>query len=48
MKKFLTPEISVTVLTPVNSVMDDITISTEQGFDGEEKIITDQTEDAIW
>ncbi len=48
MKEFLSPEIRVTVLSPSNSVMDDITLSTEQKFEGEEKIVTDQTEEAVW
>ena len=50
MKKFFEPEIDVRDLSPVNSVMDDITASGEiPGIDNE-KVVTDPAanDEAVW
>ncbi len=48
MKKFETPEIKTLDLTPVNSILDDITLSSEPVFDGKEITVTDTSDEAVW
>lgn len=48
MKKFETPGILVLDLTPSESILDDITLSQEQVFIGEEIIVTDTSDEAVW
>ena len=50
MKKFITPEVELRELTPSQSIMDDITVSTEAGFGGNEQIVDDpgKNDEAVW
>lgn len=48
MKKFTDPRVNIRELSSIESIMDDITLSAEQTFDGDEKIVDDNTEDAVW
>lgn len=50
MKKFISPEISLFELTPVTSVMDDITASTEFPTVDNEQTVTDPAagDEATW
>ena len=50
MKTFIVPEIEIRDLSPIQSVMDDITISGEiPGLGGHEHVVTDPADDeAVW
>ena len=51
MKKFIIPEIELRELTPSQSIMDDITISSEKpGFTGIERLLNADpaNDEAVW
>ena len=48
MKKFIKPEIKITELKPVETLMDDITLSAESPKIENEKVVTDTTDEAVW
>ncbi len=48
MKRFICPEIEIRDFSPIKSVMDDITLSLEPAFEGEEIIVTDTSDEAVW
>ena len=50
MKKFIIPEVEIRDLSPVQTIMDDITVSGEiPGFSGSETVVDDKTtDDAVW
>ncbi len=48
MKKFEFPQICVLDMTPSEGVLDDITLSREPVFGGEEIIVTDTSDEAVW
>lgn len=48
MKKYAAPEFEVVKFSCAQSVMDDITASSEPVYNGVENIIVDTTQDAEW
>ncbi len=48
MKKFINPEIQIKDLSPVKSVMDDITLSAQPQFTGQEITVEDTSDEAVW
>ena len=51
MKKFILPEVEIRDLSPVQTIMDDITVSSETGFGGREQVVNDPatgSDEAVW